>query len=190
MRRGAAWLLSVPIALAGCLGAHALAYRVVAPDAHERAHLLAASGHGYLAHLRIVAAAALALLFVAFVRQAAAAARGLEPEGPSRLVALVPPRAFVVQEHLERARHDGAFPLHALTQPSFLVGLALQLPFALLALAVARLLSRAATAVGRLLARRPRRSAAAMPATVALARPRAHPVARARSRAPPALARP
>ena len=154
--RAAAWLLSLPVALAGSAAAHGLAYHLVEPDAHERAHLLAASGHGYLGQLRVLAAAAVALVLAGFVRQAALAARGREAPGPPLVVALVPPLAFVLQEHLERALHDGAFPAGALFEPTLLVGLALQLPFALLALAVARLLVRAAAALGRLLAAPPR----------------------------------
>lgn len=189
--RAAAWFLSLPVALAGSAAAHALAYRVVEPDAHERAHLLAASGHGYLGQLRLLAAAAVALALAGFVRQAALAARGHEAAGPPYVVALVPPLAFVLQEHLERALHDGFFPASALLQPTFLVGLALQLPFALLALAVARLLARTAAALGRLLAA-PQRLRTHSPPR----RPSASPVPpAARSlaaapRAPPAPARP
>lgn len=187
MRRGASWLLSVPLALAGCVAAHALAYRLVAPDAHERAHLLAASGHGYLGHVRYGIAVVVALVLAAFLRQAALAARGHEPSGPTRFVALVPPLAFVVQEHLERALHDAGFPLDAWTQPTFLVGLALQVPFALLALAVARLLGRAAVALGRLLARRPRAAASSAPGVPTGASPRTAAPPAVRGRAPPAF---
>jgi hypothetical protein len=189
--RAAAWLLSLPVALAGSAAAHALAYHLVEPNDHERAHLLAASGHGYLGQLRVLAAAAVALVLAGFVRQAALAARGREAAGPPFVVALVPPLAFLLQEHLERALHGGSFPVGVLLEPTFLVGLALQLPFALLALAVARLLVRTAVALGRLLATPPR----------LLARPRLRPpsgspvpiAARsfaAAARAPPVPARP
>jgi hypothetical protein len=191
VRRGpAAWLLSVPVALAGCLAAHALAYRLAEPDAHERAHLLAASGHGYLERLPLLVAAAFALVLVGFVRQTVLAARGLEPGGPSRLVAFVPPLAFLLQEHLERLLHDGAFPLEALTQPSFLVGLALQLPFALLAYAAAALLARGASALGRLLAGRPPVRVGSTPRAVSSRPSPPAPRLVARVRGPPASARP
>jgi hypothetical protein len=189
-RGAAAWLLSLPLALAGCLTAHGLAYRIVEPDAHERAHLLASSGHGYLADLRLLAAVGVALVLAGFVRQAALAARGIEVGGPPWAVALVPPLAFLVQEHLERMLHDGAFPLDALAQPSFLVGLALQVPFALLALAVAALLTRTAVALGRLLAHPPRVCAFVTAGSVPHAPPAAPPLLAARGRAPPLLARP
>jgi hypothetical protein len=58
---------------------------------------------------------------------------------------------FVVQEHLERAVTDGAFPLHLVTEPRFLLGLALQVPFALCALLVAAALLRAAVRLARAL---------------------------------------
>jgi hypothetical protein len=191
VRRGAAaWLVSVPVALAGCLAAHSLAYRLVEPDAHERAHLLASSGHGYVGHWRLLLAGAVALVLVGFVRQAIAAARGLEPGGPPRLVALVPPLAFVLQEHLERAFHDDAFPLEALTQPSFAVGLALQVPFALLAVALARLLAHGAEALGRLLATKPRVAARRAADGLSPFVPTSAPRIAGRGRAPPLLARP
>lgn len=192
MRRGATpWLLSIPLALAGCVAAHALAYRIVEPDAHERTHLLAASGHGYLGELRLLAAVGLALVLAGFLRQAVLAARGLEPSGPSRLVALVPPLAFALQEYVERLFHDGAFPVEAFAQPTFLVGLALQLPFALLALAAAALLTRTARVLGRLLARPPRLTARPASRSVAsTSPPRTTLRTPARGRAPPLLARP
>jgi hypothetical protein len=189
--RAAAWLLSLPVALAGSAAAHALAYQLVEPDAHERAHLLAASGHGYLGQLRVLAAAAVALALAGFVRQAALAAHGREAAGPPLVVALVPPLAFVLQEHLERALHGGAFPLGAVLEPTFLVGLALQLPFALLALGLAWLLVRTAAAVGRLLATPPRVRARPRqrPPSASLLPPAARSFATA-ARAPPAPARP
>jgi hypothetical protein len=189
-RGAAAWLLSLPLALAGCLTAHGLAYRIVEPDAHQRAHLLASSGHGYLAELRFLAAAGIALVLAGFVRQAALAARGIELGGPPRVVALVPPLAFLVQEHLERLLHDGTFPLEALLQPTFLVGLALQLPFALLAVALATLLTRTAVALGRLLAHPPRAGALVTVDAIPRVLPASTPRLAARGRAPPFLARP
>jgi hypothetical protein len=192
VRRGATpWLLSVPLALAGCLAAHELTYRIVEPDAHQRTHLLAASGHGYLGQLRLLLAVGLALVLATFVRQALLAARGLEPRGPSRLVALVPPLAFALQEYGERLFHDGAFPVETFTEPTFVVGLALQLPFALVALAAAALLTRTARALGRLLARPPLAPARAVLRSLAsTSRPRPAHRAPARGRAPPLLARP
>ena len=48
--------------------------------------------------------------------------------------------AFAVQEHLERLLHSGHLPLAAVLEPTFVVGLALQVPFGLAALALARII--------------------------------------------------
>jgi len=68
---------------------------------------------------------------------------------------LLPLVGFSVQEHLERVIHLGEIPTAAAIEPTFLLGLALQLPFALAAFALARLLLRAADHVGRALRARP-----------------------------------
>jgi hypothetical protein len=62
---------------------------------------------------------------------------------------------------LELSLHTGTLGWHAAAEPTFLPGLALQLPFALLAFLAARLLLRAAVRLGRLLADAPRPQAAA-----------------------------
>ena len=69
--------------------------------------------------------------------------------GPGTL-ALLPPVGFVVQEHIERLATSGAFPAHLVAEPRFLLGLLLQIPFALAALVCARVL----VAFARGLARR------------------------------------
>jgi hypothetical protein len=48
MRAWFAWLIAVPLAVIGTLAGHAAGYRAAVPNAHERAHLLASTGHGYL----------------------------------------------------------------------------------------------------------------------------------------------
>jgi hypothetical protein len=60
---------------------------------------------------------------------------------------------FCLQEILELSLHSGTFGWRAVLAPTFLPGLALQLPFALAAYLVARILLRAATALGLALAR-------------------------------------
>ena len=72
---------------------------------------------------------------------------------PSALTfAVLAPAIFVGQEHFERLTHEGTFPTSVLVEKTFVLGLALQLPFALVAYALARLLLRATRAVARLLA--------------------------------------
>jgi hypothetical protein len=62
------------------------------------------------------------------------------------------PAIFVCQEHFERLLHDGVFPWGAVADRTFVVGLALQLPFAAVAYVLARLLLRAVRSLGGLLA--------------------------------------
>jgi hypothetical protein len=149
-----ALLLSLPVAIAGSLAAHAVAYLIAVPDSHERATLLERTGHGYLAHLPVLAGAGLALALAAGVSHAA---RGRPGARPSPWVfALLPPLAFVLQEHLERLPSGGALLLETALDPTFVIGLALQLPFALLAYALVGVLLRAAEALGLLLVSPPR----------------------------------
>ena len=63
---------------------------------------------------------------------------------------LMAPLVFTCQELFERLAHDGTLQLGTVLQPTFFVGLALQIPFAIAAFVVAWVLLRAARAVGRL----------------------------------------
>ena len=56
---------------------------------------------------------------------------------PARAFPLVGLTTFVLQEHIERLVHGGGLPM-LLTSPAFVVGLALQIPVALVAWALAR----------------------------------------------------
>ena len=56
---------------------------------------------------------------------------------PARAFPLVGLATFVLQEHIERLVHGGGVPM-LLTSPAFVVGLALQIPVALVAWALAR----------------------------------------------------
>jgi hypothetical protein len=157
MRRHLAWPLAAPLSVLGVLAAHALAYRLVVPDAHEREHLLASTGHGYLSYAPLFVGVSLALIVLGFgraiVREFRGAAAGAG--APAWLVGLVPPLAFVVQELLERYLQHGWIEWSAVLEPTFVVGLALQAPFALAAALATVLLSRAAREVAGILARRP-----------------------------------
>ena len=66
---------------------------------------------------------------------------------PSWLLGVLPLVGFAVQEHLERLLHDGPLWATAL-EPVFLLGLLLQLPFALGAALLARALARLADVIG------------------------------------------
>ena len=127
-RRLLAWGLVTPVAAAGILVAHALAYRLTGT----------APGpvHGYLEHGPQVLAilATIGLVGLAFQE------RSLGRRSPWAF-ALVAPLGFVAQEHLERLVHGGGVPI-LVTTPVFLVGLALEVPVALVAWVLARRLLR------------------------------------------------
>lgn len=127
MRRLLAWLLTLPLTAAGVLCAHTLAYAA-----------LGASGggmHAYLAHVPQLVAVLATVSLAALARETRASAG---PAWPFAAFALL---AFAVQEHAERLLHTGELPW-LLTSPLFLVGLGLQLPFALAAWLLARWLLR------------------------------------------------
>ena len=135
------WLLALPLMAAGCLGAHSAAYSLIEPATPEPAH-------GYLTIALLLLAIGMAVGLVAALSSVAAGrSRAVVSV---RLFALLPPLAFTLQEHLERAFQPGVSALETTLDPVFLVGLALQLPFALGAVAVARSLLRAAEAAGAL----------------------------------------
>jgi hypothetical protein len=151
MRRGLAWALTLPFVLLATQAAHALAYELVYPQAHTR--VLLATGHGYLAYLPLVLALAGAVALAALCVAAVDAARGRPPRKlPAWAFALLPPTMFVGQEVLELSLRTGTFGWHALLAPTFMPGLALQLPVALAAFIAARVLLRTAERVGSALA--------------------------------------
>lgn len=121
--RARVWLVVSPVIAAGVLGVHALAYHVTGTPA--------APFHSYLEHapqvLLVLALCGLAI--GAFGRRL-----GAPPAWAFPIVAVA---AFIGQEHLERLVHGDWTP-SLVTAPVFLVGLALQVPVALVAWAVAR----------------------------------------------------
>jgi hypothetical protein len=195
MRQRLAWLSTVPLMVTGLLAGHGLGYRLAIPDAHARADALAHSGHGYLGYTPLALTVCSGLLLVALAFRAVAGFRGT-PSRPTASPALVllPPLAFAVQEYLERLIHSGQVSWTVALQPSFLLGLALQLPFALAALLIAWALESVANAVGQALAATPPRPQVRLlfpvPALVP-AVPRPAGLARGYGeRAPPLLRRP
>jgi hypothetical protein len=154
-RRGVAWLLTLPLAVVGSQLAHALAYRLATGSDRERSHELAASGHGYLADAPVVLAICAALVLIALVhelRTVFAGHAGRSPRLSAMSFAVLAPAIFVGQEHFERLLHSGTFASALVFEKTFFLGLAMQLPFALIAYVCARLLLGAARAVARLLA--------------------------------------
>lgn len=140
-----AWLLSLALAAAGALASHGLAYRIAEPDPELRRHLLEETGHGYLS-LDLIGSLLAALVIVGFAGCVLAGGNRRDAP-PLWIFALAPPVGFTLQEHAERLLHDGSLSVSSMLGPAFLVGLGLQIPFALIALFVARALLFAAGAL-------------------------------------------
>jgi hypothetical protein len=151
-RVGPAWLLGLPLLVIGWLAAHAVTYDLVVADPHERARVLAASGHGYLDHAPLLAAGCAVLVAGGLLLRARG--RGTR-RIPAWAFAVAPVVAFAVQELLERQLHDGSVAWGTLLEPVVLVGLALQLPFALVAALVGRALTGLADAFAEQKSSRP-----------------------------------
>lgn len=148
--------------------AHWLVFRVVYPDPYVRAQALAQSGHAYLAHWASGAAVLGALALAGFAARALDGSRRRNRATVSLLPFLaLAPLAFVLQECCERLA-TGGWPFEAVFTPTFLPGLALQIPFALVTYLLARLLLGAADRIQILFT--------GMPPVVGVARPAAFPV--------------
>jgi hypothetical protein len=138
-RRALAWLSPLPLVAAGSLAAHGLVYRLAGPGAHDHAQPLAHPPIAWYACAALCGSIALvALAAIAF----ASVRRGTAARTPYWLIALVPPLGFAAQEPLGGLLHAGPLAV----ETSFLLGLLLQVPIALLALLVVRLVL--ATAIG------------------------------------------
>jgi hypothetical protein len=119
--------------------------------AHQLTWGVAAHGHeddvahGYLRYGAVFLALAAAVIAVASTRHFVQTIGGAEvAEVPSALMfAVMPIVGFVFQEHLEHLVAARELEVSFFLSPPFVVGLALQLPFALAALLVARLILRA-----------------------------------------------
>lgn len=154
MRRASAWLVVVPLMVAGTEAAHALAYRLVYPQAAVRWQVLAATGHGYLGWAPLLLGVGGALALVGLFACVVDSARRRSPRPVSPwMFGLLPLIGFSIQELLERWFVGGGLPWWMVEQPTFRIGLLLQLPFALVAFLLARVLLRVVERVGRALRR-------------------------------------
>jgi hypothetical protein len=127
VRRVLAWTITLPLTAAGVLCAHALAYAALGEPL--------GSTHAYLEHAPQLLAVLVSVALAALVFETRGATR---PAWPFAAFALT---VFAAQEHAERLVHSGDLPWLA-TRPAFLLGLALQVPFALAAWLTARSLLR------------------------------------------------
>jgi hypothetical protein len=199
-QRRIAWLVALPVATASWLNAHCLAYVLVPPAASEHMHHHAEGGHTYLGSTPVLIAALVTVLAAGLVLCAGEGLRGrtggLGP--PALLFALLPPLGFVSQELIEDLVRSGSLSAGLFTEPTFLAGFALQLPFAVGSLLLCRGLYALGYGLGRLLAARlavttraagPRPATHRRPVSVVLIAPSVLAQGHG-SRAPPALACP
>jgi hypothetical protein len=153
IRRTAAWVIALPLAVASWLGAHCLAYWLASPGAEQHMGVHAEHGHAWLGYTPALALWGLTVVVAGLVLCVGQGLRGHRPSRPpARLFALVPPLGFVVQEHVERLIASGAIPYDLVVEPTFLLGLALQAPFAVAALLLTRALYALGFGLGRALA--------------------------------------
>lgn len=146
MRRASVLAVTLPLAVAGSLTAHALAYRLAYGSSSARA--LEVTGHGYLAHAPMVlgllgSLGVVSLVVLAASGEAAVARVSTWP------FALLAPLAFLAQEHGERWLETGSPPWGTIADPAVRWGLALQAPFAIAAWLIARFALRGAALVSR-----------------------------------------
>jgi hypothetical protein len=123
-----AWTITLPLTAAGVVCAHSVAYTTLEEPL--------GGTHAYLEHAPQLLAVLVTVALAALVFETRGATR---PAWPFAAFALA---AFSAQEHAERLVHTGDLPWLA-TRPVFLLGLALQVPFALAAWLAARALLRA-----------------------------------------------
>jgi hypothetical protein len=142
----------VPLALAGVEGAHATANALVGASASE-VFESAASGRGSIGFVVGAFAAVVAAALAGRVL-------GLWSDSPTSPTiaapfAVLPPLAFFGLEFAEAASGGDASSWHWLVEPSFAVGLVLQLPVAAGAYSLARVLLRISDRIRRFVRRHP-----------------------------------
>lgn len=151
MRHRVTSLWLVLLALGGLLAGHVASYFVVAPDAHERAELLAVTGHAQHGVFGTLALAATFAAVIGIFMQRIRARRG-PSTSRLRVAALlwgIQTAGFVVLETSERG-HGIAGVAELLHEPAFLIGLVAQLVVALVATAIVLLVRATAAALLRL----------------------------------------
>jgi hypothetical protein len=155
-QRRAAWLVALPVATASWLNAHCLAFVLVPPEASEHMHHHAEGSHTYFASTPVLIAALVTVLAAGLVLCVGEGLRGrAAPLAPPALVfAVLPPLGFIVQEHVEELVRSASISGALITEPTFLTGLALQLPFGVAALLLCRGLYALGYSLGRFLGRR------------------------------------
>jgi hypothetical protein len=118
--------------------------------------VLASSGHGWLEYAPLIVGLCSVAVLLAFAAAVLGRERGRNVQ--LKLIAAIPPLTFVAQELLERYLHDGTIAWGFLLSMPFVLGLAAQVPFALLAASIAFALGKAAERLSSVLrsGKRPR----------------------------------
>ncbi len=128
------------------------------PGLHERA------SHGYAGHAVLWLGVIGAVAAVLSIRALVTRIRGRDTRGiGAGCFFLLPPLAYSSQELIERLLHAETFPFHAVLEPRFLLGLALQLPFAALSFLLGWVLFQAGKRLISTLAHRPIQTVRALP---------------------------
>jgi len=125
----------LPLLAIGSEAAHSL-LGFVAPSSYQGAELFEGP-FGTETLLPLLLSLALVTVVGGIV---AGSARGRSLRASRSLIAALPLVAFAIQENVEYAIGHGGVASSLVTQPAFWIGLALQLPFALVAYLAARLL--------------------------------------------------
>jgi hypothetical protein len=136
--------LSLPLAAIGTLAGHAAGY-ALAGTSHEDARV-----HGYLSFAPQFVAVCLACIALALLLRVGGRLQGRPAAWP---FAIVPPLAFFGQELIERL--VAGLPVDAVLERAVFVGLAAQLPIALIGFLAARALLRVVDEAVSALAPRP-----------------------------------
>jgi hypothetical protein len=151
LERGRIWLVVLPLLAVGSEAAHEL-LGLFAPTSYEGAELFA-PGANARALLPLLIGVAALLVLGGLVMSRAGHRR---PRLSRKAFAALPLVVFAVQEHVEYAIGHGGVDWTLVAHPAFVLGLALQFPFAVVAYLVSRLLFLLAEVVAaRLVARRP-----------------------------------
>jgi hypothetical protein len=152
VKRAAVWLVSVPLALAGTEVAHALANAAFgSPEGSGELFESQASGRALLPPFLATLAGAILLGLV--LRIAAREPSQRNARSAALPFCLLPPLAFALLEPSEALLNRGHVAWGELLEATFVVGLALQLPFSLAGYSLARLLLRASDGVRALMLR-------------------------------------
>jgi hypothetical protein len=182
------------------VNAHCLAFVLVPPADGEHMHHHVERGHTYFGSAPVLIAALVTVLAAGLVLCVGEGLRARRDRlgPPALLFALLPPLGFIVHQPLEELVRSGSTSVDLIAEPTFLTGLALQLPFAVVALLLCRGLYATGYGLGRFLARRlavptrvhgPATPVHRRPARVILTPPSVLALGHG-SRAPPATARP